>query len=211
MGDTQRITGVYGTAALPPPWTGEIEYKLLNIDDLAPVPPVSETAFFHCDTKTLLVTDSLIKVPSSAPLVLESYGNDGTPGQVSPELWRLKVIYSLGLEPRGSDAEDFEALTRAPVLVPPIIRYAGGDLYPKRIAAWVQDVAKWPFERVVSAHFEAPITCGPAEYLGAYNFLFGKAGAWDPEEGQLGPIRFFQTPVVELLKAILPPDKLEQR
>ena len=55
-------------------------------------PPVTDTfaeaVFFHLETRTLLVTDCALKLPPTAPKILESYGYDGTPGPISLDQWR---------------------------------------------------------------------------------------------------------------------------
>jgi hypothetical protein len=69
-------------------------------------PPVTDTfaeaVFFHSETRTLLVTDCALKLPSKPPKILESYGYDGTPGPISLEQWRHDKFQGLLPQPRSS-------------------------------------------------------------------------------------------------------------
>lgn len=178
----------------PPPWADEIECKVFFVS-----PPVTdifaEAAFFHRETATLLVTDCALKLPQSAPQVLESYGYDGTPGPISSEQWRYKAIAFDFVTARGRDVEDFEALSRPAAIVNPLLRFLVYRRCPKQAAAWVEDVARWPFVRVIPAHLQAPFDCSPAQFLDAFGFLFGKTSSWEPADEQLGFLRFLREQV----------------
>ena len=39
------------------------------------------------------------------------------------------------------------------------------------LGAWVDRVTAWDFERIVPAHFEAPIAAGPKDFAAAFDFL----------------------------------------
>lgn len=39
------------------------------------------------------------------------------------------------------------------------------------VREWVQKLAKWPFKRIIPAHFSAPLSAGPQDLLQAYSFL----------------------------------------
>ena len=64
--------------------------------------------------------------------------------------------------------------------------------------ARIDTVASWDFERVVPAHFDAPIAAGPKEFAAAFDFL--KTGKND--------VRFCDEDVQFLREALegLPPD-----
>jgi len=171
-----------------PPWADELEFKVFYV-----APPITdvfaEVVFFHRETGSLLVTDCALKLPQSAPKVLESYGYDGTPGPISPEQWRYKAIAFDFVTSRGQDEADFEALSSPPALVNPLLRFVVYRRCPKQAAAWVEDVAKWPFVRIVPAHLQAPFDCTPTQFLDAFGFLFGKPSSWEPEDPQLSFLR----------------------
>lgn len=172
----------------PPPWADELECKVFFVE-----PPISdvfaEAAFFHKDSGTLLVTDCALKLPAEAPKILESYGYDGTPGPISLDQWRYKAIAFDFVTARGADEADFEALARPAAIVNPLLRFLVYRRCPEQAAAWVQDVAKWPFKRIVPAHLAAPFDCTPAQFLDAFGFLFGKRSSWEPEDAQLAFLR----------------------
>lgn len=172
----------------PPTWASELECKVFFVE-----PPVTdvfaEAAFFHTETKTLLVTDCALKLPETAPPVLESYGYDGTPGPISPEVWRYKALAFNFVTGRSRDEADFAALANPSAIVNPLLRFIVYRRCQAEAAAWVQDVARWPFERIVPAHLQAPFPCRPAQFLDAFGFLFGKPSSWEPEDDQLGFLR----------------------
>ena len=70
-----------------PMWADELDCKIFYVS-----PPITDTfaeaVFFHKETRSLLVTDCALKLPSAAPKILESYGYDGTPGPISLDQWR---------------------------------------------------------------------------------------------------------------------------
>lgn len=171
-----------------PPWADELECKVFYVE-----PPVTdvfaEAVFFHKETKTLLVTDCALHLPTLAPKVLESYGFDGTPGPISPEQWRYKAIAFNFVTGRNQDEKDFEALSRPAAVVNPLLRFIVYRRCPKQAAEWVQDVAAWPFTRIVPAHLQAPFDCTPQQFLEAFGFLFEKQSSWEPDDEQLGFLR----------------------
>lgn len=83
-----------------------------------------------------------------------------------------------------------------PVVVPIIqIIYSRA---PEAAKAWLAKVTSWDFERVIPAHFDAPIAAGPKELAEAFDFL--KTGKND--------VRFCDEDVQFLREALdgLPPD-----
>jgi len=192
-GQSESLIGVPATSRVlgqgsPPPWLDELDFKIFYV-----APPVTDTfaeaAFFHKETRTLLVTDCALKLPPSPPKVLESYGYDGAPRAISPEEWRYKAIAFNFVTARGQDDADFDALARAPAIVNPLLRFLVYRRCPTQAAEWVQDVASWPFERIVPAHLQAPFSCTPAQFLDAFGFLFGRQSSWEPEDAQLAFLR----------------------
>lgn len=177
-----------------PPWSDEIECKVFLVE-----PPLTDTfaeaAFFHRRTGTLLVTDCALKLPATAPKILESYGFDGTAGPITLEQWRYKAIAFNFVSARGQDEVDFEALSRPPAIVNPLLRFLVYRRCPQQAAAWVKDVASWPFERIVPAHLQAPFPCTPVQFLEAFGFLFEESSSWEPVDEQLAFLRFLREQV----------------
>ncbi|KAL3945011.1 MAG: hypothetical protein SGBAC_000932 [Bacillariaceae sp.] len=55
----------------PPEWEGEIEYEVLGPFKFRAVGAFSETAFYHKETKSLLVTDSVVSVTKIPPPIIQ--------------------------------------------------------------------------------------------------------------------------------------------
>lgn len=85
--------------------------------------------------------------------------------------------------------EDFAALSKPPALVNPLLRFIVYRRCPEQAAAWVRDVAKWPFQKIIPAHLQAPFDCTPSQFLEAFGFLFNKKTSWEPEDEQLAFLR----------------------
>ncbi|OLP89702.1 Methyltransferase-like protein 7B [Symbiodinium microadriaticum] len=171
-----------------PVWADELDCKVFYVS-----PPVTDTfaeaVFFHKESRSLLVTDCALKLPAAAPKILESYGYDGTPGPISLDQWRYKAIAFDFVTGRNQDEKDFAALSRPAALVNPLLRFIVYRRCPEQAAAWVKDVARWPFVRIIPAHLQAPFDCTPAQFLEAFGFLFGKKTSWEPEDEQLSFLR----------------------
>lgn len=65
-----RVDGVFPvggpTASSPlPPWADELDFRTLYVDLDENAGPVSETAFLHRDSRTLITTDSVVFVPDA--------------------------------------------------------------------------------------------------------------------------------------------------
>jgi hypothetical protein len=132
------------------PWGDEIEHHLL--DPLIPpgVGGFSETAFFHKSSKTLLVTDLVVKVESEPPEIIQDdprailYHARDTMLDViedTPENrrkgWRRMVLFGLGFQPGGIKIKDFSESIKMLKLVDPKMKKLGegaipldGGLYP---------------------------------------------------------------------------------
>ena len=69
---------------------------------------------------------------------------------------------------------------------------------PEASKAWIDTVTSWDFERVVPAHFDAPIAAGPAEFRATFDFI---------AKGK-NEVRFCDEDVLFLREALegLPPD-----
>lgn len=55
----------------PPEWLDEIEYEMLGPLEFQSVGAFSEAAFMHKETKTLLVTDTVVSVTKTPPAIIE--------------------------------------------------------------------------------------------------------------------------------------------
>lgn len=108
------------------PWYDEIDHAVL--DPLRPPGSggFSETAFYHRDTKTLLVTDSIVKVEDEPPLIIQEdprallyHARNSMFDVISDTVenrrrgWRRIVLFALAFQPGGIKVNDLsEALKK---------------------------------------------------------------------------------------------------
>ena len=62
-------------------------------------------------------------------------------------------------------------------LVAPVLQTLIFPRGPEQVLRWVKQVIGWPFERIITCHFECPLTCSREQFQTAYGFL-------DPDRGQ---------------------------
>lgn len=160
-----------------------------------------ETAFFHPRSSSLIVTDCLARIPLTAPfdgvsdpqkLLLISKrstaeflpadtaearqaGWEKTALLVSyffPEHEELDPAAGLGVV-TWTDGwhENFRVLAGR-LIVPPVVRTLIYAQEPERVRRWATRVAaRWQFEQIVPAHWEAPIQASPRDFERAFAFL----------------------------------------
>ena len=159
-----------------------------------------DVAWLHRDSGTVLVTDAVLQVPleppavcalDPEPLLLRACDVPGTGRQVAdtPEnrrkgWWRV-CLFATYVAP---DAQTREGLGydgfrwadgweegflgfAGRLIVHPILRVLCFNRRPTEVLAWADKVAKWPVQRVVPGHFEAPVAAGPAAFRAAFRFL----------------------------------------
>ena len=184
-----------------PPWIDEIQYETLAAGtfDIGGVPTtLYETAFFHRQSKTLIVTDSVAKISLDPPplnrhdnllLVSKRSTSDPMPEdtvearRIGWEKTALLISYFFP-EHEEPDPEKFGVVTwtdgwhdnfealAGRLIVPPVVRTLLYRQDPRRVKSWVDRVAsRWNFDRIVPAHWEAPIIAGPDDFKKAFRFL----------------------------------------
>lgn len=184
-----------------PSWTNEIQYETLSagtfvIGGIATT--LYETAFFHQPSKTLIVTDSVAQVSLDPPplnhaenLLLVSKRSTVDPmpedtaeaRRIGWEKTALLISYFFP-EHEEPDPDKFGVVTwtdgwhdnfgalAGRLIVPPVVRTLLYAQNPREVRRWVDRVAsRWQFERIVPAHWEAPITAGPDDFKRAFQFL----------------------------------------
>ena len=138
------------------PWADEIEHQVLPTLKPPGVGGFAETAFFHKDTNTLLVTDTIIRVDDEPPAIINEdprpllYHARDNMLQVIKDTkenrrkgWRRMVLFALTFQPSGINVTDtFEAIKMLDKVTPEMkklgdkaIPYDGG-LYPWE---WIED------------------------------------------------------------------------
>ena len=141
-----RVDGVLGDASNPPPWAGELAMKLFYVDLPGNAGPVSEAAFFHKASKTLICTDAVVYVPPTPPPIFETLF--GAARVAESDFWPKSVLQAVFLPLRsGPDGPDgrsswpgYERI-QGRLLRAPILRAFGDVRAPEQTKAWVDDVA----------------------------------------------------------------------
>ena len=152
-----------------PPWASEIETKTFYVDLPGNAGPVAEAAFFHKDTKTLFVTDAVSWIPrlSRAPEIFRTSFDDKT--YDNDDFWPKSVLQAVFLSLRKDQGRwpGYDAITDKVVRAPILAAFA--DIRaPSETLAWIDDVCRWPFERVVTSHFASPFAASPSEVRRAF-------------------------------------------
>ena len=180
------------------PWEGEFDQAILDIP--LGVGPYLEYAFFHKPTRTLLVTDVLVRVPRDPPRVNAEHGlaallnrakNDSK--DVVPDTpegrrigWQKTVLFAFFLQPACVDFDvtdvpgfliwnegwesSFDAIA-GQLLVPPIVQVLCISKGKRKTRAWVDRICKWNFQRIVSAHLDGVVPATPSDVRVAFDFL----------------------------------------
>jgi hypothetical protein len=191
------------------PWQGEIDHRPFSSS--VGVGPYSEVAFFHAPSKTLLVTDAVVRVPKGAPSVVAeadllasggplpgivatlSGGGPGAPPPPPPPTdpaeraalgWQRMALQILFFVP-GDLARPGGSFTPlvGRLLVSPVLRKLVYGNARAECRAWIDDVCgSWDFRRIIPAHFDAPIPARPSDLLAAFSFLEEDARAEEEEE-----------------------------
>lgn len=138
------------------PWGDEIEHQVLPTLKPPGVGGFAETAFFHKETNTLLVTDTIVRVDDEPPAIINEdprsllyHARDNMLEVVTDTKenrrkgWRRMVLFGLTFQPSGINVTDtFEAIKMLDKVTPEMkllgdkaIPYDGG-LYPWE---WIED------------------------------------------------------------------------
>ena len=194
------------TAAEAEAFGNEFDYEsfIASFSDLG---PYVEVSFFHKDTKTLLVTDACVYVPREPPpgasvadcLDAARNGEDKDEAGVADTPrnrqigWARTVMQVLFFGPRdlklsGWETRDepagFDAVAEK-VIVSPVVRELVFNEVPLDVRDWAEKMCAWDFERIISAHFEAPIEANPDVLRRAFAFAYAAARAEEEEEEKI--------------------------
>lgn len=178
-----RVDGVFPIGApkpgdAMPPWADEFDMRTLYVSLPENAGPVSETAFLHKPTSTLITTDSVVYVPSTPPPIFGTYFDEKTISQ--PDFWAKSVIQAVFLPLREDPtAPSADTAKRWPgygsvegrLLRAPILRAFADARAPEEVREWVKSISEWPFERILTAHFASPIKATPSDFAAAFSYL----------------------------------------
>jgi hypothetical protein len=102
-----KIDGVLGDPTNPrPPWTHEFDIATLYANLPKNAGPVSEVAFCHRPTKTLVSTDAVVYVPKEAPDILSTYRRLCEKQIFGPRVFYKQSFCHSGLTSRGNTIQD---------------------------------------------------------------------------------------------------------
>lgn len=108
----------------------------------------------------------------------------------APEINRTgkywKGLFPFQWKPEWKDS--FDLLAEKKLFVAPILQSLVLNRGPDEVLDWVDRVCKWPFERVIPAHFEARVKASPRDFRAAFSFLQAsgrRRSGWNPLDGLL--------------------------
>lgn len=192
-----KVDGVL-TAGQSPPWLDELDYSTFYVSLPGNAGPVSEVAFFHRPSKTLVATDAVAFIPDGpAPKIFTTYFDDAVVAE--PTFWPRTVLQSVFLPLRTASRSatknananmkvsagniatmdldlyypGFEAI-RNRLIRAPILRGFTDARAPAETRAWIDTItmtAGWKYDRIITCHFASPITATPAMVRNTFSFL----------------------------------------
>lgn len=128
---------------------------------------ISEVAFLHKRSKTLLLTDGAIYInPNQPPDVVKEQNIDG-------DLYKKMCLQACFLGPPNIPTFD---LISNRLIVSPIVRILVYSRAKEDVKQWIKKVLQWKFTSIIPAHFAAPIIATPKDLEKAYDFLLVEDG-----------------------------------
>jgi hypothetical protein len=204
------------------PWGERFELAILDSIELG-LGKFGEVALFDRRFQLLLVTDTVVSVPTTPPEVvqLDPYpllfhareaASDlviDTPAQRLTG-WQRIVLFTFYFRPSMVKIDKtlvmLQAAKKAPdrsarafwglypfnwqpnwqksfeqtadqgrLMVAPILQQLILSRQTPKTRAWVEQVAQWDFQQVISCHFQAPVAANSADWRRAFEFLDGKS------------------------------------
>jgi hypothetical protein len=200
------------------PFSDQFDWAVLGPIKLG-LGPFVEVALFHRETRTLLLTDSLVSVPFEPPAVLNldpypllfhARDRADEPMVDTPAHrlrgWHRIALFAFFFRPSALDVPTLRDAIKAARHAPDRSPKAYFGLYPfcwaadwhtsfaalhsggrpfvapvlqtlilnrdtQAVQAWVDQVTRWQFERVIPCHLEAPIPMTPSEFRAAFAFI----------------------------------------
>ena len=165
-----RVDGVLEGGKLDGFPSEEIEYKLFEADLPGNAGPVSEVAFFHKPTTSLFVTDAVVWIPERPPPIFRTITDID-----NVDFWPKSVLQAVFVALRQEDDGSWPAYDalKNRLIRAPILRAFADARAPDITRRWVDDVSKWPFDRILTSHFASPVLATPAEFRRAFARLDG--------------------------------------
>jgi len=171
-----RVDGILGPDQPQPSWANEFDIATLYVEIPKNAGPVSEVAFCHRPTKTLVATDAVVYVPGGpAPEIFSTYFEPDEVGD--PNFWPQTVLQAVFL-PLRTDSDGsfpgYEAIKNRLVRAP-ILRALVDARAPDAVREWIQQqTTQWEFDRIITSHFASPIQATPVDVRNAFGYLFSE-------------------------------------
>jgi len=179
-------------------WGKEFEISILNLT--VGIGPFVEVAFFHKKSKTLLVTDTVFKIPEEPPevclddpqpLLMRSRDNKTSSMANTKENlrkgWWKTILFAIFFQPSSVKFNPLEWPTalvwtddkwvekvqsvQNKLLIAPILQVLVFARDPETTLQYLDKICKWRFKRIIPAHFEAPIEATRFDVRRSANFL----------------------------------------
>jgi hypothetical protein len=191
-----------------PPWADEFDYATLYVNLPENAGPVSEVAFLHKPTSTLIATDAVVYIPNgpAPPDIFATYFDPETL-QEDPTFWPKTVLQSvflpLRLDTDNGNYPGFDAIKER-VLRAPILRGLNDARAPEQARQFVSTISQWKFDRILTSHFASPIAASPRDVRNAFSYLYED----DAMSKDLPPISCRDWDLLQGLNAAIADNKL---
>ncbi|KAL3159305.1 hypothetical protein ABBQ32_011259 [Trebouxia sp. C0010 RCD-2024] len=177
------------------PWSDELSHKVFC--SKIGLAPYIEVALHHRKAKVLMVTDAVVYIPEDPPEVvnrdrLQRAGEDNLfvrllyakdKPQIPKTLdeqeklgWkRMALLISYFSPEHLRDPVTFPII-EGRLIVMPVVQTLCFAKCPGATRKWIDAITQeWDFNRVISAHFSAPVDAGPADVRDAFRFAYDMA------------------------------------
>lgn len=176
-----RVDGILGDDMDNPPcWLKEFDMATLYVDIPRNAGPVSEVAFCHKPTKTLVATDAVVYIPTEASTIFTTYFSQRE--VQDPTFWPRTVLQAVFLPLRTDNDDDgsnyypgYQALENRLVRAP-ILRAFADARAPNEVREWVSKISTFDFNRIITSHFASPIAASPADFASCFSYLSNTTG-----------------------------------
>jgi len=173
-----RVDGILGDAMeVPPSWLNEFDMALLYVDLPENAGPVSEVAFCHRPSKTLIATDAVVFIPPKAPPIFDTYFDANTIEEDTfwPRTVLQAVFLPLRIDPSGAYPGYIAIKNR--LIRAPILRAFADARAPDAVREWVTKISRQSiFDRIVTSHFASPIAATPFDFASCFSYLNNGGG-----------------------------------
>jgi hypothetical protein len=230
-----KVDGVL-TAGQSPPWLDELDYSTFYVSLPGNAGPVSEVAFFHRPSKTLVATDAVAFIPDGpAPNIFTTYFDNAVVAE--PTFWPRTVLQSVFLPLRTASRSantninanantnaipagnpetldlyypGFDAI-RNRLIRAPILRGFNDARAPAETRAWIDTITitnKWKYDRIITCHFASPIAATPEMVRNTFSFLEEEEGTSNKNVRSEPPIACQDWELLNTLNDVIAQNKL---